>query len=627
MTAGMFDELMRETTFVAISFMIGGWILVATLDGPRRYLSLIIRNVKPFQALVAFLIVVYSTLRLKQSLLEILVDWIREIRRGNNIQDPVLSNLFAISIVLVENTLAVLLLHRVFRGAYCLLTLSLADFQRALVNTTFAWVKDNVPVVRARVEKEAQQVAHEAHASLPKTGVAPTTALPERGRSPESVIAELRNTAETEDVDWKRGHISGTVYGNNEQHSQLLQSVYGIYCWSNPLHIGTWPRLNQCEAEVVAMTADALHCSPPIGTMTAGGTESILLAIRASLRYYGDRRSIRYPELVCGSTAHAAVDKACELLGIRKVVVDCSSPPYTLDPSKVRRAMTSNTILIYGSAPCYPQGVVDPIEDLSEIALEYQVGLHVDACLGGFVLAFLEEGDAPRFDFRLLGVTSVSIDTHKYGYATKGTSVVLYRHAALRQGQYFCYPHWSGGIYITPTVAGSRPGGLSVCAWAAMVHVGREGYRERALSIVKTARAIAVGVEDIPGLRLLTKPRPYMVVCIGSSDGENDDDGGVGLDIYRVHDAMRSLGWNLNTMQNPASIHFCVTLNAVGLEATFLHALREATQQVRKQQEEDNVAGTTKKPGTAGIYGMVGSVPAGPLEFVLGSYMDASLSL
>jgi sphinganine-1-phosphate aldolase len=308
------------------------------------------------------------------------------------------------------------------------------------------------------------------------------------------------------------------------------------------------------------------------------------------------------------------------MFGIRTVAIDCDDGmTYQLDPQEVARAITSNTIMIYASAPCYPQGVVDPIADLARLAHEFDIGLHVDACLGGFVLAFTP--DAPPFDFRAgPGVTSMSIDTHKYGYSSKGTSVVLYRTKALRAGQFFNYAHWSGGIYSTPTLAGSRPGALSACAWAALVSIGHDGYTSRAAAVVATARTIAAAVEsdELPELFLLTKPQQFMVVCMGSHV----------IDIYRVRDVMSAnYGWSLNALQFPPSIHFCVTMNLVGHVERFIANLKDSVQLVvAAAKDGQHGVKSSQTSGTAGMYGSVGSMPSGPISCIIGAYTDAALS-
>lgn len=240
----------------------------------------------------------------------------------------------------------------------------------------------------------------------------------------------MKEKAAVENTKWQEGKLSGTVYPNDENHTSFMNEVYAAYSWSNPLHLNVWPSVNQYEAEIISMTANMLHGNDEaVGSTTSGGTESIVLAIRAHALYYGKSRGIERPEIICGSTAHASVDKACDMFNLRKVSIKCDPPTFTMSPSQVEKRITANTVMIYASAPSYPQGVIDPIEELSDLAQRYNVGLHVDACLGGFVLPFAKKlGYAiPKFDFECTGVTSMSVDTHKYGYACKGSSVVLYR--------------------------------------------------------------------------------------------------------------------------------------------------------------------------------------------------------
>lgn len=239
----------------------------------------------------------------------------------------------------------------------------------------------------------------------------------------------MKGKAALENTKWQKGKVSGTVYPNDEGHTSLMNEVYAAYCWSNPLHINVWPSVNQYEAEIISMTANMLHGQKAVGATTSGGTESVILAIRSHVIYYGKSRGIERPEVICGSTAHASADKACDMFNLRQVFVKSDPVTFTLDPREVEKRITPNTIMIYASAPSFPQGVIDPIEELSDLALRYDIGLHVDACLGGFVLPFAKKlGRAIKpFDFECPGVTSMSVDTHKYGYACKGTSVVLYR--------------------------------------------------------------------------------------------------------------------------------------------------------------------------------------------------------
>jgi glutamate/tyrosine decarboxylase-like PLP-dependent enzyme len=508
---------------------------------------------------------------------------------------------------------------------YTIYHFSWPETKQRLEDSIFEWAKDHVPAVSNYLEEETQKMTPGMEESLGKVPFIKSRllSLPSQGRAASGVLEELSRHASKENSHWKAGKMSGTVYTADEVHIHFMNQIYGLYSVANVLHPGVWPRLNQCEAELVAMTCDLLHNNDGVGCTTSGGTESIMLAIKAHLVYYGKRRGIVHPELICGSTAHAAVDKACESFGIRKVCIDCDdgSNSYTLHPSKVERYITSNTIMIYASAPCYPQGTIDPIEELGLVAKDYDIGLHVDACLGGFVLPFCSEL-FPKFDFSVPGVTSMSTDTHKFGYAPKGTSLVLYRDNALRHAQYFCYAHWTGGMYATPTFAGSRPSALVGCAWASLVSIGKEGYQARTQQILLASSKITNGIQyGIPELCILGNQRPSMVVCIGScsscTSSDNNDDQGV--DIYRVADAMKERGWDLNSLQHPASIHVCVTLALAPQAELFLTDLKEAVAQVEKEDPSHS------QKGTAGMYGLAGSVPEGPVNDFLRTFLDLSL--
>ncbi len=275
--------------------------------------------------------------------------------------------------------------------------------------------------------------------------------------------------------------------------------------------------------------------------------------------------------------------------------------------------------------------MIDPIEELSSICLSKGIGLHVDCCLGGFILPFMKEagfGDGlPPFDFLLPGVTSMSVDTHKYGYAAKGTSVVLYRDRQLRKFQYFAYPNWTGGLYVTPTIAGSRPGGLTAACWASLATLGRIWFVRRTGDIVATTRAIAAGVAKIPGLRLIGTNRrgdPHaMIVCFDAAkpgSGASGASGGGRIDVLRVSDAMAKMNWSLNALQNPNCVHLCCTVRTVGREGKFLADLAAAVAEVRVAME--NEGGGADDGSTAAIYGMASGMPAGPVKELMYTYTD-----
>ena len=300
----------------------------------------------------------------------------------------------------------------------------------------------------------------ERHLSLPETGI---------GR--ENILEEMRKISGREQERWQAGYVSGAVYHGDESHIDFLNQVYALHSQSNPLHSDLFPSASKYESEIVSMTARMLGSAGTddevCGVVSSGGTESILLAMKTYRDWAREKRRIRRSEMVIPVTAHAAFDKAGEYFGIkiRRVPIN---DKFQADVKAVRKAVNANTAVIVGSAPNFPHGIIDPIQELSEIAVERGVGLHVDACLGGFVLPWAEKlgYPVPSFDFRLPGVTSISADTHKFGYAAKGTSVILYRTPELRHFQYYTIADWPGGFYFSPTFAGSRPGALTAACWA-----------------------------------------------------------------------------------------------------------------------------------------------------------------
>ena len=292
--------------------------------------------------------------------------------------------------------------------------------------------------------------------------------------------------------------------------------------------------------------------------------------------------------------------------GIEMVNVPVGSD-FRADVAATRKALTKNTAVVVGSTPAFPHGVIDPIESLSELARSRGIGFHVDACLGGFVLPWAADlgYPVPKFDFRLPGVTSISADTHKYGYAAKGTSVVLYRNPELRRFQWYTTTDWPGGLYLSPTFAGSRPGALSAACWAAMVSIGADGYRSATKKILETAATVRAGIEQIDGLKVLGDP--LWVIAFASED----------LDIYRILDFMTHRRWNLNGLHRPACVHLRVTLRHTqeGVAERFLSDLRDAVAHVKTQPKSEG--------GMAPIYGLAGTLPVrGAISDVLERYLD-----
>ena len=438
--------------------------------------------------------------------------------------------------------------------------------------------------------------------------------IPAEGRPREEVLAELEAMATEERPKWEQGYASGAVYAGEPEHVEFLNSAYALHSQSNPLHLDLWPSAAKFEGEIVAMTAGMLGAGETgddvVGTITSGGTESILMAMRAYRNRARDERGITAPEMVIADSAHAAFDKAAEAFGIAAVKV-AVGPDSKADVAAMHDAITENTIVVVGSAPAYPHGLIDPIEALSEIARERRIGFHTDACLGGFVLPWAAKlgADVPPFDFRLPGVTSMSCDTHKFGYAAKGTSVVLYRGEDLRHHQFFTFTDWPGGLYATPSFAGSRPGGLSAACWAAMVSIGEQGYLEATRGILGAAATIKAGIAEIDGIEVIGDPL-FNVAFRPTEEG---------LDIYRVLDEMSHRGWSLNGLQRPPALHICCTRRHAepGVAERFLADLAAATAAAREQPQAEG--------GSAPLYGFAASLPDDQRAVIgdfLAAYMD-----
>jgi sphinganine-1-phosphate aldolase len=309
------------------------------------------------------------------------------------------------------------------------------------------------------------------------------------------------------------------------------------------------------------------------GNMTSGGTESILMAVKTAREWARARDpGLAAPEMVLPATAHPAFDKAGHYFGVKPVRIPVLSD-FRADVEVVRAAITPNTILLVGSAPSYPQGVVDPIGDLAQIAKEHGLLCHVDACVGGFMLPFVRTlgYPVPDFDFSVSGVTSISVDLHKYAYAAKGASVILYRNKALRRHQFFVSTDWSGGIYASPTMTGTRPGGAIAAAWAVMNHLGEEGYLAIADTVMKTVTKLRHGIEATEGVCVLGDPA-MSVLAIGSDR----------LNVYEIGDELTLRGWHMDRQQHPPSLHLTVTHAHAQVADLFLRDLAEAVAQARR---------------------------------------------
>jgi len=420
--------------------------------------------------------------------------------------------------------------------------------------------------------------------------------LPEKGMPREEVIEQLRAMASEEDVSWEGGKVSGTMYCGDHDHYHFMNDAFGLFAHVNVLQRDICPSATKFEAEIISMVLD-LHNGQaaetagddPCGLVTSGGTGSISHAVLAYREHAAQTRGTTRPNMIKPETAHPAFDKACHLFGVelRRAPVD----PVTtkVDVDWVRDNIDEQTVALVGSACNYGYGTVDPISDLSDVALEHGIGLHVDGCLGGLLLPFGQElgYDIPAFDYRIPGVTSISADTHKYGYAFKGSSVVSFRTKALRNSQYFFLTDWSGGKYCSPGMDGSRSGGIIAATWAAMVQIGRAGYLGYAKDIFETSLAMQKAVRSHPELRMMGDPT--FLFSFTSDE----------FDVYHINDFMRLRGWRFNGQQYPNALHMAVTRPQTqdGVAAAFANDLAEAVDYAEAHAAEE--------PKSSAIYGGV----------------------
>ena len=377
-----------------------------------------------------------------------------------------------------------------------------------------------------------------------------------------------------DDAPWHSGRSFKPAYFAGDDVLDVAHEAFGMYIDENALYSRTsYPSLHRYEVEVVDMLLDLLRAPDRAGgSTTSGGTETNVMAVKTARDWAREHKPVATaPEMIVPRTAHPSFDKAAHLLGVR-VVRMAESPNFGANVEAMASAVNENSVMLVASAPPYPYGECDPVARIAALAREHNLWMHVDACLGGMILPFARDIDAsvPEFDFAIPGVTSISVDLHKYGYATKGVSALLLRDAALERFQRTTFEDWPAGVYSTPNISGSRSGGAIASAWAVMRYLGRDGYREVVGRLMQVRQALVDGIESIEGLSVYAKPHSFQF-AFGSD----------AFDIFAVAEGLGQQGWLVGRALEPPSIMLMLNLSHEPVVATFLSELREVVDEVK----------------------------------------------
>jgi len=395
----------------------------------------------------------------------------------------------------------------------------------------------------------------------------------------EQILAALA-AKRTRDARWQDGRTFGMVYDGGASVHEVAEAVAVEFLHDNALNTRAFPSLGEIQSEIVSATASLFHGDDEVaGFLTSGGTESILCAVKAARERGKAERGVTGPEIVLAESAHAAFHKGAHYFGLKvnKVAV---RDDWRADVDAMAARVNDNTVLVVGSAPQYPQGVIDPIPELAEVAASVGASMHVDACMGGFVLPFMEMNghDLPPWDFRVEGVTTISADIHKLGYAPKGASVILHRNKDLRRYQTFVFDDWLGGFYASPAIQGTRPAMPYATAWAVMHHLGIDGYKRLTAIAIETQRKMVAGVRAIDGLRVLGEPEAHLVAMASADPG---------LDVFAVGDALQRRGWFHDRQGPPDTLHSTVSAANAPVIDEYLADLRACVDEVRGSRADD----------------------------------------
>lgn len=407
--------------------------------------------------------------------------------------------------------------------------------------------------------------------------------IPQTGLSKQEILATL-NAFKSRDMDWKAGKVWCYVYNPGEDPAEVTREAYLSFLTENGLDPSVFPSMLKLETDVVRAVINLLRGDlNAVGHLTTGGTESIMLAVKTARDMArATKPHIKEPEMVLPKTAHAAHHKAAHYLGVKPVLVDIDPVTFKVRAADMEKAITENTILLVASAPSYSQGVIDPIGEIGEIAQKHNLLFHVDGCVGGLHLSFMRKlgYQVPDFDFTVPGVTSISTDLHKYGYAAKGCSVIMYRSKHIRKYQIFACTDTTAYTLINPTVLSTKSGGPMAGAWAILNFLGEEGYMKIIRDVQEATQKLIGGINAIPELRVLGQP----AMCMFSFASDE-------INVYQLGDEMNKRGWYIqgqfSTPLTPRNLHISVNHGTIHNVEALLRDLRECVGIVKTQAPID----------------------------------------
>ncbi len=410
--------------------------------------------------------------------------------------------------------------------------------------------------------------------------------IPENGISREGVLDQLR-AYRAQDPDWREGKIFGHVFHAEDDVVDTVEQAFHLFMWDNAQDTSIFGSLRRLETEVVAMASNHVRGDEQvIGSFTSGGSESCLLAVKTARDWARENKpDIRQPEMILPITAHPCFHKAAHYFDLKPVIVPVDPVTLRADIDAVKAAVTDDTILLIGSATCFAFGTTDPIPELGQIALDRDILLHVDGCIGGFMLSVYRAlgHDVPDYDFTVPGVTSLSMDLHKYAFAAKGASVILYKNNQLRQHQIFTHSGWLGYTIINPTFQNTKPGGPLAGAWAVLRHVGKDGYSKIGEALKQATDAFIAGVGEIDDLFIMGEP-DICLVAFGSDT----------IDVFELCDELKARGWYVGPLPGAMGIkpsaHLTILPRTTANIAALLSDLRECVAIVRERAPSPLIA-------------------------------------